>query len=74
MFISKFIKLLGHYRRYPADFLLLPVSILFGYFHGAIKIYAAVTLNVVSYRNLLCYLFLHFYSPVILPESKLQNQ
>lgn len=48
MFFSKFIKLLGHYRRYPADFLLLPVSILFGYFHGAIKIYAAVTLNVVS--------------------------
>lgn len=48
MFVSKFIKLMGHYRRYPADFLLLPVSILFGYFHGAIKIYAAVTLNVVS--------------------------
>jgi hypothetical protein len=49
MLLSKVVKLLGHYRRYPADFLLLPVSILFGYFHGAIKIYAAVTLNVVRF-------------------------
>jgi hypothetical protein len=48
MFISKFIKLLGHYVRYPADVVLLPVSILFGYFHGLIKLYAACTLNVVS--------------------------
>lgn len=48
MFVSKFIKLLGHYVRYPVDFLLLPVSILFGYFHGSIKMYAAATLNVVS--------------------------
>lgn len=48
MFISKFIKLLGHYIRYPVDVLLLPVSILFGYFHGGIKIYAVLTLNVVS--------------------------
>lgn len=48
MFISKFIKLLGHYIRYPVDILLLPVSILFGYFHGGIKIYAVLTLNVVS--------------------------
>lgn len=47
MFVSKFIKLLGHYIRYPADFLLLPVSIFFGYFHGLIKLYAAFTLNVV---------------------------
>ena len=47
MFVSKFIKLLGHYIRYPVDFVLLPVSILFGYFHGAIKLYAMFTLNVV---------------------------
>lgn len=53
MFISKFIKLLGHYIRYPVDFLLLPVSILFGYFHGIIKIYAVLTLNVVSFNFLL---------------------
>jgi uncharacterized membrane protein YvlD (DUF360 family) len=49
MFVSKFIKLLGHYVRYPVDVLLLPVSILFGYFHGVIKIYAVLTLNVVCY-------------------------
>ena len=47
MLTSKFIKLMGHYIRYPADFLLLPVSILFGYFHGLIKVYAMLTLNVV---------------------------
>jgi hypothetical protein len=48
MLASKFIKLLGHYIRYPVDLLLLPVSILFGYFHGGIKMYAVMTLNVVS--------------------------
>lgn len=48
MAVSKFIKLLGHYIRYPVDILLIPVSVLFGYFHGAIKIYAVVSLNVVS--------------------------
>lgn len=47
IFTSKWIKLLGHYLRYPVDVLLLPVSILFGYFHGAIKMYAVMTLNVV---------------------------
>lgn len=52
MFISKFIKLLGHYIRYPVDFILLPVSILFGYLHGLIKVYAAWTLNVVSFESL----------------------
>ncbi|KAL1975353.1 hypothetical protein VTN31DRAFT_3745 [Thermomyces dupontii] len=51
MFISKFIKLLGHYIRYPSDILLLPVSILFGYFHGAIKMYAAITLNVTTWGS-----------------------
>jgi hypothetical protein len=48
MFTSKWIKLLGHYIRYPVDVFLLPVSVLFGYFHGAIKMYAVMTLNVVS--------------------------
>lgn len=52
MFISKFIKLLGHYIRFPVDCLLLPVSILFGYFHGGIKMYAVLTLNVVSNKPL----------------------
>ena len=49
MFLSKFVKLMGHYIRFPGDFLLLPVSILFGYFHSlAIKVYAMLSLNVVS--------------------------
>jgi len=48
IFSSKVLKLLGHYIRYPVDVFLIPVSILFGYFHGVIKIYAVMTLNVVS--------------------------
>lgn len=47
MFTSKFIKLMGHYIRYPVDFLLLPISIVFGYLHGLIKVYAMISLNVV---------------------------
>lgn len=60
MFTSKWIKLLGHYIRYPVDVFLLPVSILFGYFHGAIKMYAVMTLNVVSsilFTSLLFHMF-----------------
>lgn len=49
MLMSKFIKLMGHYIRYPGDLLLLPVSISFGYFHSLIiKVYAMLSLNVVS--------------------------
>lgn len=55
IFTSKWIKLLGHYLRYPVDVLLLPVSIIFGYFHGAIKMYAVMTLNVV------CSIFFSFF-------------
>ncbi|KAK2754737.1 hypothetical protein FQN54_006870 [Arachnomyces sp. PD_36] len=51
MFVSKFIKLMGHYIRYPVDFVFLPVSILFGYFHGLIKVYAATTLNVTAWGS-----------------------
>ena len=46
--MSKFLKLLGHYIRHPVDFLLLPVSIIFGYLHGLIKAKAMLSLNVVS--------------------------
>ena len=53
MVLSKFIKLLGHYIRYPIDFLFLPFSILFGYFHGFIKLYAMLTLNVVSDNSII---------------------
>ena len=47
--MSKFLKLLGHYIRHPVDFLLLPVSIIFGYLHGLIKAKAMLSLNVVSW-------------------------
>ncbi|GIJ91598.1 hypothetical protein Asppvi_010567 [Aspergillus pseudoviridinutans] len=40
-----------HYIRYPVDILLLPVSILFGYFHGGIKMYAVLTLNVTTWGS-----------------------
>ncbi|MCJ1480524.1 hypothetical protein MMC06_000679 [Schaereria dolodes] len=51
IFVSKFIKLLGHYIRYPFDLLLLPVSVSFGYLHGLIKIYAMFTLDVTAWGS-----------------------
>lgn len=45
MLFSKFIKHVTHFVRYPVDVLLLPISIIFGWFHGIIKFYAMVTLN-----------------------------
>jgi hypothetical protein len=48
---TKFIKLLGHFIRYPADIIFLPASILFGYFHGFIKIYAMLTLDVTAWGS-----------------------
>jgi hypothetical protein len=51
MLVSKFIKLLGHYIRHPVDIFLLPISILFGYFHGVIKMYAVLTLNVTAWGS-----------------------
>ena len=52
MLMSKFLKLLGHYMRHPVDLLLLPVSIIFGYFHGLIKAKAMLSLNVASTQPL----------------------
>lgn len=46
---TKVIKLVGLFRRNPQDLMFLPVSILFGYFHGFIKLYALFTLNIVSH-------------------------
>ncbi|KAJ5484453.1 hypothetical protein N7453_011921 [Penicillium expansum] len=51
IFTSKWIKLLGHYLRYPVDVFLLPVSVIFGYLHGAIKMYAVMTLNVTTWGS-----------------------
>ena len=55
MLTSKFIKLMGHYIRYPVDFFLLPISIIFGYLHGLIKAKAMLSLNVVSLRFIRCH-------------------
>ncbi|MCJ1248716.1 hypothetical protein MMC30_005935 [Trapelia coarctata] len=51
IFISKWIKFVGHYIRYPVDVLLVPVSILFGYFHGFFKLYAACTLHITAWGS-----------------------
>lgn len=48
MIFAKFIKLVTHFVRYPIDIFLWPVSILFGWFHGVIKVYAGITLSEVS--------------------------
>ncbi|PKS08275.1 hypothetical protein jhhlp_005219 [Lomentospora prolificans] len=47
----KVIKLVGLFRRNPSDIMFLPVSIIFGYFHGLIKIYALCTLNMTSWGS-----------------------
>jgi hypothetical protein len=48
MLFSKVIKLIGLFMREPFDLVFLPVSIVFGYFHGFIKLYAFLTLRMVS--------------------------
>lgn len=45
---TKWIKLFGLFKRHPADLVFLPVSIIFGWYHGFIKLYALFTLNMVS--------------------------
>ncbi|KYK57442.1 glycosyltransferase family 2 [Drechmeria coniospora] len=42
---TKVVKLLGLFRRHPIDVVFLPASIIFGYLHGLIKLYALMTLN-----------------------------
>lgn len=54
MLFSKVIKLVGLFMREPADLIFLPVSIIFGYFHGFIKLYAGITLRMVSHFSSLC--------------------
>jgi hypothetical protein len=45
------VKLAGLLRRNPRDIIFLPVSILFGYFHGLIKLYALCTLKEVNHHR-----------------------
>ncbi|KAI0158177.1 glycosyltransferase family 2 protein [Xylariaceae sp. FL1272] len=48
---TKVIKLVGLFRRHPSDIFFLPISIVFGYFHGLIKLYALATLNMTSWGS-----------------------
>lgn len=56
---TKVVKLVGLFKRDPSDIMYLPVSIVFGYFHGLIKLYALATLKMVS----------HFLPPPSLPPN-----
>ncbi|KAI1935738.1 hypothetical protein LOZ57_006876 [Ophidiomyces ophidiicola] len=51
MFITKCVKFLGYFQRNPVDIFLLPLSVLFGYAHGAIKLYALCTLHVTTWED-----------------------
>lgn len=44
---TKVVKLVGLFRKNPCDLIFLPISIVFGYFHGFIKMYALFTLKMV---------------------------
>ncbi|KAH7389177.1 nucleotide-diphospho-sugar transferase [Cadophora sp. MPI-SDFR-AT-0126] len=47
----KVIKLVGLFRREPFDIIFLPLSVMFGYFHGFIKIYAGITHRMTSWGS-----------------------
>jgi hypothetical protein len=47
---TKVVKLVGLFRKNPSDIVFLPVSIVFGYFHGLIKLWALFTLKQVYLR------------------------
>jgi len=48
---TKIVKRIGLYRKKPSDIFFLPVSILFGFVHGIIKIRALLTWNVTAWGN-----------------------
>lgn len=58
---TKFVKLMGLLLRNPSDVIFVPVSIVFGYFHGLIKLYALITLNMVSFFFLSNFSFKFFF-------------
>lgn len=48
---TKVVKLVGLFKRNPGDIVYLPVSMIFGYFHGLIKLYALFTLKTTSWGS-----------------------
>jgi cellulose synthase/poly-beta-1,6-N-acetylglucosamine synthase-like glycosyltransferase len=51
IFVSKLIKPLEHLRKEPKDLFLVPLGILFGYFHSAVKIYALFTAGDIAWSG-----------------------
>jgi hypothetical protein len=47
--VVKTVKLIGLFKRNPMDIIYYPTSVLFGYFHGLIKLWALCTLKIVSH-------------------------
>ncbi|KAF2225660.1 nucleotide-diphospho-sugar transferase [Elsinoe ampelina] len=43
IFLTKIVKLVPHFLKYPQDVVFIPVSILFSYLHGIINVYALLT-------------------------------
>lgn len=48
LLFTKLVKLLPHFHRYPKDLRFFPAIVLFGYFHGLVKLYALLTIHKVS--------------------------
>ncbi|PSR88529.1 polysaccharide synthase [Coniella lustricola] len=48
---TKTVKLWALFKRNPSDIGFLPLSIIFGWFHGLIKLYALITLNMTSWGS-----------------------
>ncbi|GIZ42473.1 hypothetical protein CKM354_000574300 [Cercospora kikuchii] len=48
---SKTVKLWGHFFRYPADVVYIPLYIAFGYYHGGIKLYGMLTLDATTWGS-----------------------
>lgn len=51
MLFTKLLKLVPHFCEYPQDLLFIPVTIVFGYVYGVIKLYALFTLSEVCIRQ-----------------------
>lgn len=51
IFITKIVKMVPHFLRYPADVWYTPVFIIFSYLHGIVNWYALFTMNTTSWGN-----------------------
>nr|POE89749.1 hypothetical protein CFP56_20218 [Quercus suber] len=51
LIFTKIMKVIPHFIRHPADIRFIPVSILFGYLHGLISVYARFTLRTTAWGS-----------------------